>query len=64
MNGAQKQHIFNQRESLPQTCSCTAMKTDDQIALYKQHESIKPYLSEYNLALLLTWINLNPNMDK
>ena len=28
------------------------MKTDYQIALYKQHESIKPYLSEYNLGPL------------
>ena len=26
---------------------------------------IKLYLSEYNLgALLLTWVNFNPNMDK
>ena len=24
------------------------MKTHYQITLYKQHESIKPYLSEYN----------------
>ena len=26
------------------------MKTDYQISLYKQRESIKPYLSEYNLG--------------
>ena len=43
------ENVSNQRESLSQSCSRTAMKTDCQIALYK-HESIKPYLSEYNLG--------------
>ena len=50
MNGIRKQHVSNQRESLSQSCSCTAMKTDYQTALYKQQESMNPYLSEYNLG--------------
>ena len=36
--------------TLSQSCSRTAMKTDYQMALYKLHESIKPYLSQYNLG--------------
>ena len=41
------------------------MKSDYQITLYKQHEWIKHYLSEYSPgAFLLTWINFNPSMDK
>ena len=37
------------------------MKSDYQITLYKQHESVKPYLSEYNLG---PFTNINPGMDK
>ena len=50
MNVIRKQHASNQRESLSQSCSPIAMKSDYQITSYKQHESIKPYLPQYNMG--------------
>ena len=41
-------------KDLSHSCSRTATKTCYQIALYKQHEWIKPYLSEYNLSPFTT----------
>ena len=65
INGIWKQHISNQRESLSQSCSHTAMKTDYQIALIQttQIDQTFTYLNTV-LALSLTWIKFNHSMDK